>query len=114
MKAGSCFFAEISRTMSSLSPGGVESDSTAVTNPYGYARPATASMVFALLLNARSFAVFATRTSMLRPSGGRFRLDRLPQPIPETAIWRPLESHFHKLAETIVESGNLAAGPLAR
>ena len=41
---------EIVRTMSSSSPGGVESDSTAETNPYGYARLANSSMIFWLPL----------------------------------------------------------------
>src|SRR4029453_9474590 len=46
MNWGSLFFAEIVRTISSSSPGGVESDSTAETNPYGYARSANSSMIF--------------------------------------------------------------------
>src|SRR5258706_11681191 len=50
MNWGSLFFAEIVRTMSSSSPGGVESDSTAETNPYGYTRLANSSMIFWLPL----------------------------------------------------------------
>ena len=55
MNCGSFFFAEISRTTSSLRPGGVESDSTSETNPYGYARVASSSIVFAVLAIVVSF-----------------------------------------------------------
>ena len=33
-QSGSCFLAEISRMMSSFSPGGIRSSSIGVTNPY--------------------------------------------------------------------------------
>src|SRR5712692_2364781 len=50
MNWGSFFFAEINRTMSSSSPGGVESVSIGVTNPYGYSRSVNAWIVFSVVL----------------------------------------------------------------
>src|SRR3954449_8461816 len=44
MNAGSFFFAEMVRMMSSLRPGGTGSVSTSVTNPYAYSRLTSASI----------------------------------------------------------------------
>jgi hypothetical protein len=53
-------------TMSSLRPGGVESESISVMNPYGYARFASASIFFAVLAIAVSLRRLAFS---LHPSG---------------------------------------------
>src|SRR3954466_4407793 len=45
MKGGSFFFAEIRRTVSSLSPRGMTSDSMSVTNPYLYSPVVSLSSV---------------------------------------------------------------------
>src|SRR5712691_13553925 len=50
MNRGSFFLAEICLTIFSSSPGGVESVSIGVTNPYGYSRSVNAWIVFSVVL----------------------------------------------------------------
>src|SRR5579863_1650129 len=50
MNAGSCFFAEIRRTVSSVKPAGTVSSPMSVTNPHLYSRAARDSIVSIWLL----------------------------------------------------------------
>ena len=51
--AGSFFFSEIRRMVSSLKPGGADSDSTSVTKPYLYSCLTRLSMVSVAVLIVR-------------------------------------------------------------
>src|ERR1035441_214384 len=59
MNWGSCFFAEIRRTMSSFKPGGAASASTSVTKPYLYSAWTNPSIVsVAVLISNQYIAIF--------------------------------------------------------
>src|SRR5262252_3539660 len=79
--AGSCFLAEMSRTVSSVRPRGTASCSMSVTNPYLYSRPASCSMVcvdvlISLLRLVRSARLQRDRVGSLRSS----TLNEIPHP----------------------------------
>ena len=62
--AGSFFLAEMWRMVSSLKPGGVDSDSTSVTKPYLYSCLTRLSMVSVAVLIVENYFFFAQSAQM--------------------------------------------------
>ena len=90
--SGSCFLAEIIRTMSSLSPRGTDSCSTSVKKPYLYSRLASCSIVSVDVLMIHS----SPRCSMLNDT---------PQPQVLVACGLLRRKPLLKQARVVVEHG---------
>src|SRR5688572_16565944 len=101
--AGSFFLAEISRTTSSLSPFGISSASTSVTNPYLYSRVASSSMVSVLVDISLSGSDPGSRIPGSDPVSVKWK----PAPARALRVWIvELETAAHQ-ARVVVELGSV-------